>query len=219
MNIPDVAQQISEVGVLVVIAAVFMYLSVRLINVFIHWLNGTLSHPKVNKKQHAKAMEDRDRIGLQVQSHIEQFIEDFGGSRIQVLEFSNSVQSIAYLPFKYMSCTYEVCQMGNPSKGATIDKIPTSLFSPFFSELHKEDQIVMKLDEMNKAYGRAIYDLLESSAGPDEGDAVCHMLKNRYDKAIGLLIYRPGDELLEYEGVELENLATRISTLLSIRDK
>lgn len=126
MEWTEISKTISEFGIMIVICSIFLYTAVRLINIFIKNLE-----TRLKDKKHDELIDIRMSVNTKVQSLIDQFLEEHDSDRIHVVEFSNSVMSVAYLPFKYMSCTYEVYRIGKSPTASKIDHISTSLFTAF----------------------------------------------------------------------------------------
>ena len=120
MTIPEMSKAITEFGIMIVICAIFLYTAVRLINVFMKSLDSRI----INKK-HDELIDIRMSVNQKVQSLIDDYLESHDSDRVHVIEFTNSVMSVAYLPFKYMSCTYEVYRIGKAATANKIDHIST----------------------------------------------------------------------------------------------
>lgn len=210
-NIEDIVSTIGDVGVLVVIAAIFLYTAIRLINLFIKYVE-----TKVKDRKHDKLLDLRGSINRKIYSLLDQFIDDTDGARVQVLEFSNSVTSVAYLPFKFMSCTYEVCSMGSSSLGSRIDKLSTSLFTPFFTHLYQEPYCIVDINKPLRVYGGAIYDAMSISG---ESKSLCAILKTASGKSLGIVMLKQEDDFTDYQKDSIQVLADKLSALLGIMDK
>lgn len=211
-NIENIVKLITDYGVLIVIAAIFLYGVIKLLNLAIKALESKLAIRK-----HDQLAEIRNNVGREVQSLIDEFIVEHDGLRVQVVEFSNSVISVAYLPFKYMSCTYEVCGLSIKAVGKEIDKISTSLFTPFFEYLYKHNTAVVDCSARCNALGSAIYDLLEQY---EIKYSVCSLLTHK-DKGVGFILFQvvnPNQIDLATKSA-IADLSDRISGLLGIVDK
>lgn len=213
MDLETVMQLISNYGLALVVSGVFLYLIIRLINLLINYLSD-----KVGKKKHDKTLEARNTASVQIQSLISNFILDTDCTRVQVIEFSNTVMSVAYLPFKYMTCTYEVYRFGEKPMSHAIDHLSTSLFTPFFEELESRDYCIFDIDDKNHRMGGAMYDIaIQENCSKFMGT----MLKNTKGKFIGfLMMVRDKDEEFQVgDSDKLQKLGANISALLSVMDK
>lgn len=210
MELAEMSKMITEFGIMIVICSIFLYTAVRLINMFLKSLDNRL-----RDKKHDELIDVRTSVNEKVQSLIDQFLEDHNNSRIHVVEFSNSVVSVAYLPFKYMTCTYEVYKVGKPSTASKIDHMSTSLFTAFFSKLYNADYLILDSKSPDPSLGRAIYDILDAS-GEHKGLYV--ILRTGKGKALGYLTVRD-DEFDKIEIEEVQVLASKLSALLGVADK
>lgn len=203
---------ITDYGVLVVIAAIVLYGITKLLNLLIKALESKLA-----LRKHDRLAEIRTDVSREIQSLIDEFIAEHDGLRVQVVEFSNSVISVAYLPFKYMSCTYEVCGLSMKSVGKEVDKISTFLFTPFFEYLYMHNTAVVNCSDRSKLLGSAIYDLLEQY---DIKYSICSLLTHR-GKGVGFVLFQVTDsnQIDSSTKAAIADLSDRISGLLGIVDK
>ena len=210
MNPTDWAKSITDFGITVVIAGLFLYIVFRLVNLWIKYLDG-----KISNKKHDKLLDLRSEIGEEVQDLLEDFVTQHNGDRVQVIEFSNTVMSIAYLPFKYMTCTYEVCSFGTPSKGQIIDHMSTSLFTHFFKALRENPHCVVDVNSKDVMIGGAMYDLMKS-LGQDT--LLCTMLTTSTGKAIGYISFQKPSKYTNKDISDFEKLSKQVTTLLGVMD-
>ena len=210
MNIGDIAKLISDYGLAIIISALFIYAAVRAINLGFTYVQERLGH-----KRHDDMLELRNEIDEEVDTELNNFFVEHNGNRLQLIEFTNSVMSVAYLPFKYMQCTHEVFQYGDRSEAKNVDKLSTSLFSPFLSELGKNPYVI--LDHENEHQYGAVHELFDSMS---MDKVICVMLKTSKDKAIGFVAFEPLDGDVNPEVVEdIESLSEKLSALLGVMDK
>ena len=201
---------ISEFGVMLIIAAIFLYTAIRVINMI---LSTWESH--LRDKKHDKLLDVRLSVNEKVQSLIETFLEQHNGDRVHVVEFSNSVVSVAYLPFKYMNCSYEVYTMGKTSFSSNIDKLSTSLFTPFFTQLYKEEYVILDATAPDPKLGGAIYDLMHHGG---ESHALCAILKTAKGKSLGYVAFKKDTSFSDNDIEDILILADKVSALLGIMD-
>lgn len=210
-SIIDIAKAISEFGVLIIIAAVVIYALIKLINLIFRWLDN-----KLNNKSHDKLIEMRREIGKQIQGDISEFLDKHSADRVHVIEFSNTVSSVAYLPFKYMNCTYEVYKLGKHSTASNLDKLPTSLFVDFFSAMYDSGHVILDSEHPDMTLGGTVYDLMAAEAAQH---LACTLMKTNRGKAIGYIAFERDAEFTPQDLADLFDLSDRISALLSVSDK
>lgn len=208
-----VLKYIGDYGALLVIGAIFLYAAIRLINIFIKYVND-----KVDKstKKHDKSLDVRTAINEKVQALLTEFFNSHAGNRMQVIEFSNSLMSVAYLPFKYMNCTYHIHKWGYDSSSSYIDHLPTSLFTDFFARMYKHDYVVLNKAAPDPSLGGSIYDLLNCG---DDQYALCAVIKTQKGKSIGYVTFKKNEEVTNEDVEDILELADKLAALLGILDK
>ena len=211
MTIPEISQAISEFGIMLIISAIFLYTAIRLINIFLKGIES-----KVSNRKHDKLIDIRMSVNQKVQSLIDDHLESHDSDRVHVIEFTNSVTSVAYLPFKYMSCTYEVYRIGKSPTASKIDHMSTSLFPKFFEKLYDNDYVILDVNHENRQYGKAIYEILKSSGEPH---CLCAILRTCRGKALGYVCIRNETSFSEADVEDVQTLASKLSALLGIADK
>lgn len=201
---------IGDNGALIIICAVFLWLIVKCANLGFEYIKKNL-----HKKSHDSGLDKRNDISIKIHSLISDYLEESNGKRIQVIEFSNSVMSVAYLPFKYMTCTYEIYQLGEKPFSSLIDHVSTSLFTPFFEALQDKDYEIFDCDHNRPKMGGAMYDILKSM---DSNKQLSSMLVTSKGKALGYVSLIKDDDFSEsdIEGIQL--LSNKLSALLGIMD-
>ena len=178
MSFVEVLKHVSDYGLSLILSAIVVYVIIKLIKIQFDKLEANIS-----RKDHDAALELRSDIDVKVYDILNSFIEDHSGIRVQVIEFTNTVTSVAYLPFKYMSCTYEVVSYGIKPEARCIDKLSTSLFSPFLSRLGKEDYLILNHESASEMAG-VVHDLYEQVGGEN---MLAAMLKSEKEKCIGYI--------------------------------
>lgn len=210
-DIEAIMKTISEFGILVVIAGIFIYTAIRVINIFLKRLDDN-----IGRKKHEQSLDIRQDVNNKIQSLLDQFLLDHDGGRLQVVEFSNSIVSVAYLPFRYMTCTYEVYKIGKSPKASLIDRLSTSLFTKFFSTLYDNEVIELKCCEPDERYGHSIYDLVKES---DDCRSLFAILKTSRGKSLGYVCFKKESQFSQDDLDDIPVLADKISALLGIMDK
>lgn len=211
MDASTLIQTIGDNGVLVVIAGVFIWTITRIINIAFKKYE-----ERTNNKKHDKLIDQRYSISKNIQTELETTLAATKGNRIQVIEFSNSVMSVAYLPFRYMTCTYEICRLGKAATGHKIDRISTSLFTPFFEALASQPYCIFDINNEMTPVGGAMNDLMQSQ---DEHQALCMLLKTPKNKAIGYVQLTKDEEITQDDVDVIDDLASKLSAYLSVLDK
>ena len=211
MTISEVLDSIAELGVLVVIAGIFLYTAIRLINIGFDALQG-----KINNKKHDQLLEIRQQVSLEIQTLLDDFLEDHEGTRVMVMEFSNSVTSVAYLPFKYMTCTYEVYKLGRAAKAHKVDRLSTSLFTRFFNAMLDKPFIIFNDDPKPHELGGSILDIMKEL---DEQHFICAMLTSMKGKHMGFICMNKDTEFDNHDVNGIQELASQVSALLGVADK
>lgn len=210
MSILDIFKAISDYGITLILAGLLIYILIKLVNLGFNYLT-----KKLNVRKHDKLLEMRAEIDVDVHELINEFITAHRGTRVQVVEFTNSVTSVAYLPFKYMSCTYEVISYGSKPEAKRIDKLSTSLFSPLLVKLSKEG--VVSIDN-NKAWdlSGAVHDIFEGMGSKYQ---LLSILRSQKTKSIGFVALCKEDEITQYDISGIETLSAKLSALLGVLDK
>ena len=214
-------QFIVDYGVMVLISAIFLYIVIRVVNIFLKHLENRLDKSKEEKtekdahEEHDKLINMRTEIGMKIQSIIEEYLVACGGSRVHVIEFSNSIVSVAYLPFRYMTCTYEVYRFDKSATGHKIDRMSTSLFTPFFAELHNKPYCIFDINDKKTLVGGAMCDLMRAQ---NEHQALCVSMKSHKGKALGYVEMMKEEKFTEEDIKGIQDISAQISTLLSVVD-
>lgn len=210
MSVSEIVKLIAEVGVLVVIAAIFLYTIFRLINIGLDWLQN-----KAGNKKHDKLLEIRNQVSSEIQTLLDTFLESHDAGRIMVMEFSNSVTSVAYLPFKYMSCTYEVYELGRQARAHKVDHLSTSLFTPFFNTMLDKEYYIFNDSNNLPKMGGALVDIMRELG---EHQFICSLLISAKGKNIGFICMNKDDGFNEKDIEGIQSLAAQISALLGVAD-
>ena len=219
MGFIEMVRTVADLGVLVCIAALFIYAVYRGINAQFDKrddVSGGGVPSKKDRERHDELIELRTRVSQDIQQLINTTLNDTGWDRIHVVEFSNSIMSVAYLPFRYMTCTYEVFKLGKMGTGAKIDRLSTSLFTTFFTTMHDNGWCIIDLDKPETDTCGAMHDL---------------MISNGETKSLSAGIVSPKGKSIGYVSVKSENgfssedieailtLADQIAVLLGVVDK
>lgn len=214
MSIENIIKNISEYGIMIIICGIFLYSVIKLINMLFNFFNPDKSRKA--RDEHDRRLEVRQSVGVKAQSLIDDFLETYDLERIHIIEFSNSMMSVAYLPFKYMSCTYEVYKMSSYPTANKIDHISTSLFTKFFNVLCEREELILDYQKPDKDIEGAAYDLIKST-----GKCKCLfvILKSSKGKVLGFICIRSESEFSSNVIDDAQILANKISALLGVLDK
>lgn len=210
MHIIELIKSISEYGISLVLSAIFIYVVIKLLKIQFDKISESNK-----RKAHDNALALRAEIDEKVYEILNNFIEDHHGLRLHVIEFTNSVTSVAYLPFKYMSCTYEVVSYGNKPEARCIDKLSTSLFSPFLSTLGKSSHLILDGEDVQQSSG-VMHDLYEQIGGRY---MLGVMLKSGKDKCIGYVAFYKNSQVEDSDVEDLILVGSKLSALLGVLDK
>lgn len=210
-DISTILRLIADYGVMLFVCGVFFYILIKFVNLFFDRYKN-----KRAAKTHDELIDIRDNIGRNIQTLIENYLTESEGNRVHVIEFSNSVTSVAYLPFRYMTCTYEVVRIGKTATGHKIDRISTSLFTPFFAALQAHEYCIFDINDKSTLVGGAMCDLMRDQ---DEHQALCSMMTTPKGKAIGYVYLTKDDKFTGQDIDGMISLSDQISALLSVVDR
>ena len=208
-SVTDAIKVVSDYGLSIILSAIVVYVVIRLIHIGFVRLESN-----ARRQDHDNALEIRQEVDEEVYSILNNFIEAHDGLRLQVVEFTNTVTSVAYLPFRYMSCTYEVVSYGEKREARCIDKLSTSLFSPFLSKLGKEEYLVLNDEETDDLSG-VLHDLNQEIGGRY---FLTVMMKSAKDKCIGYVGFYKNKEVEQKDIDDLLLIGSKISALLGVLD-
>lgn len=209
MEFENIVKLIAEYGIMIMICGIFLYAAIQLIVIFINWLK-----KKTLKNAHDESIDTRISIGNEIHKLIAYTLTQMEAERVQVIEFSNSVMSVAYLPFRYMTCTYEVYDLDREPVGHKLDKISTSLFSPFFAKLQDSKIYMFTPSKEQELSERSLCNLMDVDRW-----TACVPLRAAKGKLIGFVQVTRFNEFSESEQVDIQILGARIAELLTVLDK
>lgn len=207
-------QAIADESFIIVFAGSMLYLLVKGINL-LYAVVEKLIDKRLGNKKHDKALKLRTDTDNKVYDKLNEFLVKHKATRVMVVEYTNSVMSVAYLPFRYMSCTYEVVAYGHDPKAKYIDKLSTSLFSEFLTTVSKNNYTLLDKAKTDRMAG-AVDDVFESI---DSRYQICAPMKSKQDKNIGFIAMCSESEPSMLDKHDVEILSHDISTLLGVLDK
>lgn len=208
-NIEHIIKIIGDYGVMIIISGIFIYAVVKVINLAIDWAKS-----KMNKTSHEDNIKKRVDVGEQIHKLIAQQLRQLDLERIQVIEFSNSVVSVAYLPFRYMTCTYEVYDLDRSPTGYKLDRISTSLFSPFFTKLQENPIYLFEVSDELDPSARSLSALMDA-----DRYVACIALRTAKGKMIGYIQATQGLPFTDESQLELRLVSAQVAELLGVMDQ
>lgn len=211
MEIENILRFFSDYGIALVITAVFLTIVIRAVNLAFKYFEGKLGY-----KSHEKQLEVRNEVNKKVQQIINDFLVKTEGKRVQVVEFSNTVTSVAYLPFRYMSCTYETYSYEMSPTAHLIDKLPTSLFTQFFDQLQNSEYCEADTSKGKEIIGGTVHDLMVKCGGEK---FLFVLMKSIKGKPVGIVVLEKHEEFTDDDREGIVGLSKQLTSLLCILDR
>lgn len=236
MTPEELVSSIADVGVLTCIAALFLYACFRAVKSFFDSKDAKMNiNKKKNKRDkavledeenmlvpdkksreaHDEAMNMRYKIGVEVQYLLDHYLDHFDCESIHVVEFGNSQINLGYLPFRYMTCTYESCKLGVRGIGPKIDKLSTSLFTTFFTRLDENTWCIYSMDNPEEICG-TMRDWMEDNK---QSSALHCAIRTHTGKFIGYVTITNKQKYTDEDIEDIQSLAEQLSALIGILDK
>ena len=211
MDYSEILTYAIDNGISVVLSSLFLFIIFKSANIAFKYFED-----KYNDKKHTQKLDIRSNVSEEIQDLIDLFLVQSRGNRVMVIEFSNSDSSVAYLPFKFMTCTYEVCRQKLFPMAQKINRLTTSLFTTFFSSLNQNDYCIFDMKSKDVRMGGAMYDLMLEQK---EKKSLCVMMYTLKGKALGYVTLKKDEDFTENDIKGIQLLAKQISALLSVTDK
>lgn len=219
MEFVEIIRTVADVGVLVCIAALFIYACYRWINNYFDKKDDTKGGGipgKKDRERHDELIDLRTTISRDIQKLITTTLNQNDWDRIHIVEFSNSMMSVAYLPFRYMTCTYEVFKLGKSGTGSKIDRLSTSLFTGFFSCIHEKGWCLIDLDKPESDVCGAMRDLMKSN---NETKSLSAEIVSPKGKSLGYVSVKDENGFSDDDIEAILTLADQVAVLLGVVDK
>lgn len=211
-NVTGVLDMISNYGVPIVITAIVLYVLIRVADIGLRCLQNV-----VDRRNHDQRLQLRQTVDSHVQALIDSALSICNGERLQVVEFTNSVTSVAYMPFRYMSCTYESHSYLVAPTAKNIDKLSASLFSKFLSQVGEQDYCIFDIEDDKNHDIDLMYNVI-GEAPPYKLVATRMITKN--GKPVGYIIAIFRQDTIPRATIEcLTDLAQQVGSLLSLFDR
>jgi hypothetical protein len=203
---------VADYGVTMVISAIFLYAALQLINFGLNYLKR-----KTDDQKHSEAIDTRTDVSLQIQMLVDYALAEVEGDRITVMEFHNSTENLAHLPFCYMTCSYESYREGLLPVSSLLKGITTSLYSLFLTNLQKQPYVILDTRNRDPGAARAAYELI---AVQEESSALCVIIRSLQRRGIGYVSLKKDDgEYSEKEIGKMRDVAKELGMLLTLTQK
>lgn len=210
-SIETINEQILNYGLSFVISCIFMYIIIKLVDIGLEFLK-----IKIHRVKHDEELSARVVVDKKIQDLLNYTLQICHGDRLQVIEFTNTVMNVAYLPFRYMSCTYESFDYALRPIALNIDHVSTSLFSKFFETLEGNDYFIFDMPAPTSEWG-PLYDLC-SETRPYQ--LLCVKLLTTKNKPIGFLSLMVIESEISDEQIKIiQKLGLEVSALLAVSNK
>ena len=171
-----------------------------------------------DKRERIKGILKRENANEHIQDILNTALATLGGDRLQVIEFTNTVKTVASLPFKYMSVTYESYALGKQPAADTIKNELTTLHSTFLSRLYINSFFALNISRPDDKITPATYSLMGKRFA---SQSLYVTITDRKSKEmIGLLSYdiSSRDGFSEVVITTLRKLAAQLSVYLTLWD-
>jgi hypothetical protein len=190
------------------ISGFVIYVVVQILNLGLEQIKQFISDYK-----HEKALNKRDSTDLTIQELLNNTLENLPGERLLVFEFTNTVQNIALLPFKYMMCTYESYKPDKKPVSQYFQNILTTHHSIFLSNLHKNGHMIMDINARDHNKCGNSYGLLDQRGTLT---SLNYIIRDKHNRPIGYLAYDYYGDLAYHHEQEIKNLARDFGIYLSL---
>lgn len=223
----EIAKAIAELGVLVVIAGIFLFISVKNNNkqdeFFTKLFNNLIDQMKICAGGHVLT-EEEDRtaakIDKTINSYLQSTIAELGASRAMVARYHNGGKDMNSISFLKVSVTNESVNHGNlPCMGDFQNQFRSMVGYPI-SEIDRTGHCLISDIEQIKDRDIGTYELLKARG---VRSAYCYKLTNLTGYVVGCLfvIYRIENKIKE-DPVKIDqylsHVADKISSLLNMID-
>ena len=163
-----------------------------------------------------KATKKREHANNVMQDLLNTTLATLMGDRLQVIEFTNTITTVAMLPYRYMTCTYESMAPGKKPMASTIKDELATLYSDFLTALRLKSYVVLNAEKRSDKFTPAIYDLIGKRFA---NQSLYVSIDDRKTKEpIGILSYDTSNPsgFCDKEITTLRGLAAQLSLLLTM---
>lgn len=145
MEVVNIIKLIAELGVLVVIAGIFIYLSYRSSSNMTKFQNDLMNKLLLNFNHHPNSEESESLLLLneKIYAEINYLNEALKADRSYVVLYHNGGKSASGLFFQKMSCICEVTASGILPMGNEFQNIHCASYSTMISQLREDGQILL----------------------------------------------------------------------------
>lgn len=106
-------------------------------------------YEKIKEKRHQEQMEVVIKNNVLIQTELENLLYKTGGDRVILLQYHNTKNSLAGLPFLYLTATNESLRAGVTPVSEGYETLKTSLY-PFVGFLSKQKYYCGDIEELEK---------------------------------------------------------------------
>lgn len=223
----SIAQSIAELGILVVIAGIFLYFTIKN-NQKQDEINTKLFKTILDQLQNANQghilTEEEDRTAVQIDktinSYLQSAVTDLGASRAMVARYHNGGKDMNAISFLKVSVTNECVSHGClPCIGDFQNQFRSMVGFPVY-EIDRTGHCIIRDIEEIKDSDIGTYELLKARG---VRSVYCHKLTNMSGYVIGalMIIYRQENKVNENpEKIDcyISHMADQISGLLNAKD-
>ena len=143
------------ITVQIVVLSIVIYSLGQFLQIFFNRLKR-----KLETHHNIKGSTKRINIDKSMQSLLDLTILRIDCIRISVIEFHNSNKNIAFVPFDYMTCMYEIYLPGLSPMAQLCKSVPTSLYHSLFNCLRRDPLLIIDVDDQQENIQRAVYDMI-----------------------------------------------------------
>lgn len=146
----------------VILLGLFAYAMVKVIdNKMDNLFSFIESKIKHSENEHKEAIAFRRDSSGKIKELSDKLVEETEFNSLILFEYSNGSQNISGLPFLYMSATHEIVPNGVEPSISKYQKINTTLFADFLSDLEKDNMLyVQDLNNIKEVYP-IMYNILD----------------------------------------------------------
>ena len=144
-------------------------------------------YKKFNRKERLKRIYEHKNVEKLTQNVLDLALASLDADRLQIVEYTNTIETVALVPKKYMSCTYEAYKEGKSPAGNTIRNEFTSHYVNFLTKLRLEHCIALNVHNQVAEFSKNIYSLMDLRWATQSLYAL--ILDSRTQQALGFVSY------------------------------
>ena len=179
-------------------------------------LSFSFLYRKFNRKERLKRIYENKNVEQLTQNVLDLARAGLNAERLQIVEYTNTIETVAFVPKKFMSCTYESYADGKLPACNTIKNEFTSHYVKFLTKLRLEHCLVLNLHDQQPEYSKNIYDLMDSRNA--SVSLYVLILDKKTQQALGFVSYdKHGfSEFSAKEAKEMQKLAEELAVHLNL---